>query len=531
MLKFFHRKRLVEQGLACGKSRRAQPTHDLGDLLESAGPVRAIILLLFVLGLAALIFSGTPEEPMKKFLICLLILATAVVQLWMNHPGTWALNSRLLLVFGTLFTQLAAIKLVVYEVDIGAIPAWIGPLLMPYALAPLILSVLLGKNHGLYAAVFVSLWGAMLQPPIDPVFLVISLITGFSAVYATVQVRRRSRLIRAGVYVGVATLALAAIFGLIGPIRWEALGATNWQLIGIQAGTAIGIGFATAVVVSGILPMLENLFAITTDISWLELADLNHPLLRRLSIEAPGTYHHSLAVANLAEAAAEKVGANGCISRVSSYFHDIGKLVKPEYFAENMRPGESPHDDLTPTMSALIIIAHVKEGVDLALKHRLNQRIIDVIQQHHGTSLVSFFYRRALRQQEDAKLGGKIMNLREEDVPEVKESSFRYPGPRPQTKESAIISLADAVESASRSLERPTPQRVEDLIHDIIQDRILDGQLDDAPLTLSEIRQISASFRHTLTSMMHTRIAYPKREEKTRSGHGPDRRGAPASAA
>jgi len=516
MFKFFRRKRLIQQGLASGKTRRAQPTTDFGDVLEQAWLVRIAIFAAFILGLATLIFTGTPDEPMKMFVLCLLIMVTAVVQLWMNHPETLSLNSRLLLVFGTLFAQLALIKFILAQVDAGAIAPWVGPLLVPYAFAPLILSVLLGKNHGLYAAIFASLWGAMLHPPINPVFLVISLITGFAAVYATVQVRRRSRLIRAGVYVGIATLLLAATFGLIGPIRWEAIGSTNWQLIGIQAATAVGVGFATAIVVSGLLPMLENFFAITTDISWLELADLNHPVLRRLSIEAPGTYHHSLAVANLSEAAAEKVNANACVCRVSSYFHDIGKLVKPEYFAENMRPGESPHEDLTPTMSALIIIAHVKEGVDLALKHHLNQRIIEVIQQHHGTSLVSFFYRRALRQQEDAKLGGKIMNLREADVPEVKDSSFRYPGPKPQTKEAAIISLADAVESASRSLDRPTPQRVEDLIHDIIQDRILDGQLDDCPLTLKEIGILAASFRHTLTSMMHTRIAYPKREEKTK---------------
>jgi putative nucleotidyltransferase with HDIG domain len=322
----------------------------------------------------------------------------------------------------------------------------------------------LGRNHGLYAAVFSSLWGSLLVGRIDPVFLVISLITGFIGVFVTLQVRRRSRLVRAGVYVGLATWILAATFGQIGPVIWEVPSQTDWAMIGWQSLAAFATGIATAIVVSGILPMLEHVFKITTDISWLEMSDLNHPLLKRLSLEAPGTYHHSLAVANLSEAAAEAVGANPTICRVASYFHDIGKVVKPHYFTENIPHGSNPHDDLTPTMSALIIISHVKEGVDLALKNKLNAEIIDVISQHHGTSLVSYFYQRALQQQEDARLGGKIMNMREEDIPEVSEESFRYPGPRPQTKEAAIVSLADSIESASRSLDRPTPQRIDDLI-------------------------------------------------------------------
>jgi putative nucleotidyltransferase with HDIG domain len=321
-------------------------------------------------------------------------------------------------------------------------------------------------------------------------------------------------LIRAGIYVGIATWILAATFGQIGPVIWESPGLTDWKMIGWQSLAAIGMGFGTAVLVSGLLPALESIFHITTDISWLEMADLNHPLLRRMSLEAPGTYHHSLAVANLAEAAAESVGANATICRVCSYFHDIGKLVKPEYFTENMPQGANPHDDLTPTMSALIIIAHVKEGVDLALKHKLNFQIVDAIQQHHGTSLVSYFYQRALQQQEDARLGGKIMNMRAEDVPDVREESFRYPGPRPQTKETAIVSLADAVESASRSMDRPTPQRIEDLIHGIVNERIAEHQLDESPLTLAEIRRVAESLRFTLVNMLHARIAYPgKREE------------------
>src|SRR5437764_934074 len=386
-------------------------------------------------------------------------------------------------------------------------------LLAAYALAPLLLSVLLGRNHGLYAAVFVSLWSSVLFGRIDATLLVISLISGFTAVYLTLQVRRRGQLIRAGVGVGIAIWLSSLSFGMIAINLFPPMD-NDWGMIGVQSALTLGNGLVTAMIVGGALPLLEQLFQITTDVSWLELSDLNHPLLRRMTIEAPGTYHHSLVVANLAEAAAEKIGANATMCRVCAYFHDVGKLVKPQYFTENMSFSRNPHDDLAPTMSALIIIAHVKEGVDLALKDKLNQQIIDIIQQHHGTSLVYYFYQRALQQQEDARAGGKIMNIREEDIPEVEEESFRYPGPKPQTKESAIVSLADIVESASRSLEKPTPQKVEQLVNELIEERIADGQLDECDLTLGELRVISEKFRFTLMTMLHTRIAYPKGESK-----------------
>jgi putative nucleotidyltransferase with HDIG domain len=317
-------------------------------------------------------------------------------------------------------------------------------------------------------------------------------------------------LIRAGLSVGLAIWFLSLAFGLIGPIDLFSPGATDWKMIGLQSAFAIGNGIVTAMVVGGALPILEQLFQITTDISWLEGSDLNHPLLRKMTMDAPGTYHHSLMVAHLAESAAEAVGANATLCRVCSYFHDVGKLVKPEYFTENMNFERNPHDDLAPTMSALIIIAHVKEGVDLALKHGLNQQVIDVIQQHHGTSLVYYFYKRALQQLEDARAGGKIMKMREEDIPEVAEENFRYSGPKPQTRESAIISLADMVESASRSLEKPTPQKIEQLVTELIDQRLADHQLDECDLTLRELKIIGERFRFTLMNMMHTRIAYPK---------------------
>jgi putative nucleotidyltransferase with HDIG domain len=517
MFDFLRRRRLLRRGLASKKTRRRRTRNELLRSLESARYVKVIVLAAFIAGLALLIFSGQQPEPTKNFVIALLFFATAIVQLWINRPGTFSQNSRVFLVFATIFVQLAVTKIVLVlssEHAFKFLTPEMGWLLAPYAFAPLVLSVLLGRNHGLYAAVFVSLWSSVLFGRIDAPLLVISLISGFTAVYLTLQVRRRGQLIRAGVGVGLAIWLSSLSFGMIGPINLFPPMDNDWGMIGLQSALTLGNGIITAMIVGGALPMLEHLFQITTDVSWLELSDLNHPLLRRMTIEAPGTYHHSLVVANLAEAAAEKIGANATLCRVCAYFHDVGKLVKPEYYTENMNFERNPHDDLAPTMSALIIIAHVKEGVDLALTHGLNKQIIDVIQQHHGTSLVYYFYQRAIQQQEDARAGGKIMNIREDDIPEVQEESFRYTGPKPQTKESAIVSLADIVESASRSLEKPTPQKIEQLVNELIEERIADGQLDECDLTLGELRVIAERFRFTLMTMLHTRIAYPKHESK-----------------
>src|SRR5947208_2487203 len=517
MFDFLKRGRLIRRGLASRKTRRRRARSELARRLEYAPYAKFLIFSGFAGGLAFLVFSGQQPEPTKNFVIALLVLATAITQLWINQPKTFAQSSRILLVFGVILVQLAVTKLLLVICNSGGysfLKPEMGGLITPYAFAPLVLSVLLGLHHCLYAAFFVSLWSSILFGPIDAPLLVTSLISGFTAVSLTLQVRRRSKLIRAGIGVGLAIWLLSLTFGLIGPINWLFPTANDWGMIGLQSALAVGNGILTATLVGSSLPILEQLFQITTDISWLEASDLNHPLLRRMTIEAPGTYHHSLVVANLAEAAAEAIGANATLCRVCSYFHDVGKLVKPEYFTENMNFERNPHDDLAPTMSALIIIAHVKEGVDLALKHKLNQRVIDIIQEHHGTSLVYYFYQRALQQQEDAREGGKIMKLREEDVPDVREESFRYPGPKPQTKESAIVSLADMVESASRSLEKPTPQRIEQLVSELIEERIADGQLDECDLTLGELRVIAKRFRFTLMTMLHTRIAYPKHESK-----------------
>jgi len=296
--------------------------------------------------------------------------------------------------------------LLLVEVESGHLGEKFLPLLVPYALAPLTISVLLGPQNGFWAALAAALWWSVLRGPSDAAPLLFALTGGLAAVLSTLRVRRRSRLLRAGFYSGLTVSLLGIITGKIAPVSWDPLLFPEWRGLLVGCLLPLGTGIVTGVVVSGSLPLLEQLFRITTDISWLEMADLNHPLLRRLSLEAPGTYHHSLAMANLAEACAERAGANATLCRVGAYFHDIGKLAKPEYFTENAPAGENPHDELTPTMSALIILSHVKEGVDLAVRNRLNRDVIDLIREHHGTTLVEYFYRRARQQEEDARAGG-----------------------------------------------------------------------------------------------------------------------------
>jgi cyclic-di-AMP phosphodiesterase PgpH len=529
------RKRLVKQGFACSKSRRKPTQKEWVRKLDSDARVKAGIFGFFVAILALLVCTGEQQEPAKYFLIGLLVLVTSVAQLWINHPETFKKNSLISLVYGSILIQLVATKVVLTfasglaKQPHAGLALNFGDALVPLALAPLVLSVLLGKNHGIFGVIYVSLWGSILFRGIDGPLLVMSLISGFIAVFVTIQVRLRSRLIRAGMYVGLAAWVLALSFGVIPNPFLPPFSNEIFTLFAQLTLVSICAGVATAMVVSGALPFLEKWFQIATDMSWIEMADRNHPLLLRLSLEAPGTWHHSDVVADLAEVAANRIGANGTMARACAYFHDIGKLVKPNYFSENIVGEDNPHDDLAPTMSALIILAHVKEGVDLALKYGLNSKIIEVIQQHHGTSLVAYFYRRALQQQKDAREGGKVMNI--QDIPEVRKESFRYSGPKPQFKESGVISLADAVESASRSLEKPTPQKIEQLVNDIVQGRVADGQLDECDLTMRELKVISETFRFTLLNMLHTRIKYPKDEERAEQEAKRIRNLPPASAA
>lgn len=452
-------------------------------------------------------------------------LVVAMMAMLMYHlslgPGSGChRNSRVVLVLGSCAGHLLMVRLIMSMAQGGTIPEMFRFLFVPFALAPMLLTILLGRGVGALATVTVSLAGAFFVPR-DQVFgfIMISIVCGMTAVLLTHSVRKRVELLRAGILIGAVTLFMTIVSGFLDLRTCLQAGAIEgMQLIGSGGLVAFGTAVFTALFISGLLPFFEGMFKLTTDISWLELSDLNHKLLKRMQIEAPGTFHHSVVVASLAEAAAEKIGANAPMCRVCAYFHDVGKLSKPGYFIENQIDGtENPHNNLTPTMSALIIIAHVKDGVDLAVKHKLNPRVIDVIQEHHGDSLVAYFYHKAREQKraEMEKIDRKLENP--EDLPVVAEKSFRYPGPRPKSRESGIIALADTIESASRTLRKPTPGRIKSLVEELVQTKIEDAQLDDCPLTMQELAIIKRSFCDTLRSMLHSRIDYPKDTDGNRS--------------
>lgn len=365
---------------------------------------------------------------------------------------------------------------------------------VPLSLAPILAAILLGGIPGILVGLWTSFALAAVLGSSFEVF-VLGLLVTVTAVYTTRDVKRRSKLFRAGLWIGAVQIVFALILAV--------LNQPSWWIILSQLTTALISGLACALLALLLIPAFEHLFDITTDIKLLELSDLSHPLLQSLAINAPGTYHHSLMMASLAQNAAEAIGANGLQLRVCAYFHDIGKLVKPGFFSENIQFTENPHDDLSPSMSTLVIVSHIKEGVTLAKKYRLPQVIIDGIEQHQGTSLVSVFYHRAKSQQENKT-----------DRPSgVNDKDFRYGGPRPQNREMAILMLADSCEAASRSLEKPTPIRIASLIGDIFSARLRDGQLDECNLTLIELDTVKQSFIFSLTNMLHGRVAYPKDED------------------
>ncbi|MDF1740218.1 MAG: HDIG domain-containing protein [Verrucomicrobiales bacterium] len=512
-------KRLKSRGFSSGQKRLKPNETAMSAMLSSGWQICGLLFFVFAALVSCWVIFSSSEEAifagnaLQAAVVVTVITATLMVHWHVSLPQTFGRNSRISLILTVILFQLMLVKLSEYIATTFAPAGGFRFLVEPYIFAPIVVALLVGRRHATFVVVYSSLLGAMTVVKEEAfLFVIFSMICGFVAIFLTNRVRRRSRLVMAGAYSGLACVILGSI---LGQVQWPAFGSEfqEWEMVWKQILSAILVSTMTAIVVSGLLPLLELIFHITTDVSWIELADLNHPLLKKMTIEAPGTYHHSLVVATLAETAAEEIGAGAVMCRVCSYFHDIGKMKKPAYFVENIHDGHNPHDDLTPNMSALIVMAHVKDGVDMAIKHKLNPQIVDVIREHHGTSLIRFFYHRALQQRDEIQKQFEEGNAHEEDIPKVKKESFRYAGPRPRTRESAIISLADSVESASRSLQKPTPKKIDELIDDIFRDRLNDGQLDDAALTLSDLAKIKRSFANTLRSMMHTRIEYPKLDD------------------
>lgn len=401
--------------------------------------------------------------------------------------------SALALMLVTSVLVLVSVRSLVYVAAATRLlqPSFVATLL-PLALAAMMIGLLIDLPSSLVTGVWVAASASVM---LDNSFAVLFQGLAVSVVgsIAVSFVRKRFHIFRAGLLVGLVIMVLHMALGVyhnqpLGNLWMHALlGLTN--------------GLLCALLALFIVPIMEYLFGRTTDIRLLELSDMSHPLLRRLAIEAPGTYHHSLMVANLAQSAADEIGANSLLVRVGAYFHDIGKLSKPEFFSENIKGMDNPHDEISPHMSMLIISAHVKEGLTMGKRHKLPAPILDAIQQHHAAGTVKYFYHRAMVEAEQSEgSGGKRFDG----------EHFRYDCPRPHSKEMAILALADSVEAAQRTIEKPTPSRIETLVDEIIQSKIKDHQLDESNLTMAELNTIKRSFVFTITNMRHARVAYPK---------------------
>lgn len=413
-----------------------------------------------------------------RLLLSLLITGGFAVLLRLHRPRVFADVSSLVLLAASGAITLAGAAIVLGVFDQSRY-------LIPTAAAPILIAMTLDDRLALLATITLALLAATLGD-LGIAFAVVTVLTGLAGILSVRHLHRRRDFYR------TMLLVSATYVAAIGALTLAESGTMRGFLEESAAGIASSL--LSVGLVSFVLPVVEGIFGVTTDVSLLELADLNRPLLRRMMIEAPGTYHHSMVVGQLAEAAADSVGADPLLARVMAYYHDIGKIEKPEYFVENLTPGtRNRHERLTPTMSCLILESHVKEGIELAKQERLPPVLVDAIPEHHGTGLMSFFYHKAL-----------------ESDPDIDEQDYRYPGPKPRSKETAILMLADGVEAASRSLAEPTPSRIRSVVKRIIDARVNEGQLDECNLTIEELAKVRESFVRVLTGIFHGRVQYPQ---------------------
>jgi putative nucleotidyltransferase with HDIG domain len=489
---------------ACEAARQAEPPavdrYPLGTLLVQRGqPISEGQLVLLHQEARAFLHSRRPLDHFRRgaslFLVLSLLAVVVILYAERFQPAVARSLPSIL--------SLCAMLLASLMLSVLLSSALWGAILIPLTVTTLVLTIAFNPQFALLLSVSQTLALVVILGGRLSEFLV-AMGGQAAAILLLKSVRTRTRLVEIGSLAGLGYLAMTVAVDLysgqaLSLLLWDALRGLLWGMLA---------GF----LVSGLLPLVERAFGVVTDVSLVELGDGSHPLLQELVRRAPGTYTHSMTVATLAEPAAEAIGANPLLARVGSYFHDIGKMLKPHYFIEN-QAGENRHDQLEPALSTLIIIGHVKDGLALAEQYRLPQPIIAFISQHHGTTLVEYFYREALRLQE---CQGHVASLAE-GQPNPLEASFRYPGPKPQTREAGIVMLADAVESSSRALAAPTPGSLRKLVRDLLMKRLLDGQFEESGLTLTELHVIEEALCKGLIALYHTRIKYPEGENRKAS--------------
>jgi len=422
----------------------------------------------------------------------LLLLTLLATYLWQYKRELFLREFRFYLL-GMILLFITFLSKIITALTAANFPSSIG-YLAPVATGTMLTTILLDPKLAILVNVALASFVALMNNNDLGVFLV-AFFGGMAGIYSVSKVSQRDDLTRAFLVISTANILTSFAVGMIRGNGWqEIFGGGIWGVINAIFSTVLTIG---------LLPFLEKIFAITTPIRLLELANPNHPLMRKFLLEAPGTYHHSIIVANLAEAAAEKVSGDVLLVRVGSYYHDIGKLNRPYFFIENQCANDNPHDKLSPTLSTLIITSHVKDGLELAREYKLPEDVQNIIRQHHGTSLVSYFYHRATENEKEESLV---------------ERDFRYQGLKPQTKEAAIVMLADNVEAGVKSLSKPTPARIEGMVKKLIKEKLHDGQLDECNLTLQDLDIIANAFIHSLGGIYHSRIEYPEIVAKEMEG-------------
>ncbi|ACV63821.1 7TM receptor with intracellular metal dependent phosphohydrolase [Desulfofarcimen acetoxidans DSM 771] len=366
--------------------------------------------------------------------------------------------------------------------ELGALLGYMAPL----ASAGMLIAILLDSRLAVLVVAVMSLFLAIMTGG-QIRFGLVGMLGGITGVYSVSKLSQRGDLVRSGMYTSLANILAIFTVGL--------MSETPFGLV-VSSSLILGLinGILCSVLTNGALPYLESTFGITSAVRLLELSNPNNVLLKKLLTEAPGTYHHSILVGNLAESAADAVGGDSLMVRVGAYYHDIGKIKRPCFFIENQLGGENPHEKIAPSLSTLILTSHVKDGVELARENKLPKGIVDIIEQHHGTTLITYFYNKALE-------NDKTESVNEED--------YRYESKKPQTKEAAIVMLSDSVEAAVRALQNRTPGKIEGLVRKIIKDKLMDGQLDECDLTLKDLDIIANAFSRVLSGIFHTRIEYP----------------------
>lgn len=419
-----------------------------------------------------------------------LAVSLGILYLFDYRIGLRETNRLFLWVFLTVSSLLLGQGLITLSSNLNLFPGHFLPSVLPLALAPMLATILYGPRLGLSVG-FSSSLALSMQHDLDLVIFFSGLSATVTSALTVRAIHKRSNLFRAGLWLG--SIQALILFGA------GSFNAVPPQITSLHALTAFGGGLTTALLVLLLVSPFELLLNVTTDIRLLELSDMSHPLLSRMAMEAPGTYHHSLMVAHLSQAATREIGGNDLLVRVCAYYHDIGKLTKPEFFIENNSGRQNPHDDLSPSMSRLLIISHVKEGVSLAKRYKLPKAIIDGIEQHHGTGLIQYFYHRARKQAEETESS-------------VEAEDYRYPGPKPRSREMGVLMLADSIEAASRTIDKNKPGQVEGLVHELIKEKLNDGQLDLCALTMAEVNTVRRAFVFSLNNMLHGRVKYPGKE-------------------